>query len=111
MPDISESLLNLAHELGREDRKLSILGEGNVSATISNDQLMVKASGVTLATLTLEDLTACRSSEVLRLLEQKVPSDSETESALLESQINPKAKKPSTETVFHAWLLTLENVA
>ena len=34
-------------------------------------------------------------------------SDKEIDDALLASRVNPKAKKPSVEAVFHAWLLTL----
>jgi rhamnose utilization protein RhaD (predicted bifunctional aldolase and dehydrogenase) len=110
MGDISEALLLLAHELGREDRKLAILGEGNVSARTSADQFLVKASGTSLGTLREEDLTACAFASVLPLLDRKRIADEEVESALLEARANAKAKKPSTETVFHAWLLTLENV-
>jgi rhamnose utilization protein RhaD (predicted bifunctional aldolase and dehydrogenase) len=110
MGEMSESLLALAHELGREERKLAILGEGNISARISTEQFLVKASGSCLATLRPEDLATCSSASVLPLLDRKRISDAEIETALLESRADPKSKKPSTETVFHAWLLTLENV-
>jgi len=110
MREFSEALLSLAHDLGREDRKLAILGEGNVSAKTSADEFLVKASGTSLATLREEDLTACSFGSVLPLLDRKRIADEEVESALLAARSNPKAKKPSTETVFHAWLLTLENV-
>jgi rhamnose utilization protein RhaD (predicted bifunctional aldolase and dehydrogenase) len=110
MGEISESLLALAHELGREERKLAILGEGNVSAKISAEQFLVKSSGSCLATLRAEDLAICSAAGVLPLLDRKRISDTEIESALLEARADPKARKPSTETVFHGWLLTLENV-
>jgi len=54
MPDtgtIKGALLALFHELGREDRGLAILGEGNTSARLSTDAFLVKASGSNLATL------------------------------------------------------------
>ena len=44
-------MLALSHELGREDRRLAILGEGNVSARVSDRTFVVKASGSNLATL------------------------------------------------------------
>ncbi len=110
MGDISEALLTLAHDLGREDRKLAILGEGNVSARISPTQFLAKASGTSLATLRYEDLTSCSFEFVLPLLDRKRIGDDEIEGALLAARADSKAKKPSTETVFHAWLLTLQNV-
>jgi len=103
-------LLQLAHDLGRADRHLAILGEGNVSARLSAAEFLVKASGTSLATLAPAGLTACRSDAILRLLERKSLSDAETEAALLAARLDAAAKKPSTETVFHAWLLTLDNI-
>jgi rhamnose utilization protein RhaD (predicted bifunctional aldolase and dehydrogenase) len=111
MENISESLLDLARELGREDRDLAILGEGNVSARVSEEDFIVKASGASLAAVREQDLTACRFSAILPLLDRKRITDAEAESALLEARVDPKARKPSTETVFHAWLLTMENVS
>ena len=53
-------LLNLSHEIGREDRGLAILGEGNTSARLSDDTFLVKASGTCLGTLKTHDLVECR---------------------------------------------------
>lgn len=110
MAEISDSLVSLAHELGREDRKLAILGEGNVSARFSAESFFVKASGSSLATLRPEDLTLCQFGTILPLFDRKRISDAEIETALLESRVESKGKKPSTETFFHAWLLTLPEV-
>ena len=106
----TESLVLLAHDLGREDRKLAILGEGNVSAKNSEDNFLVKASGSRLASLQPEELTLCASAPLLELLDRKRLSDEEIDRALLDSRAHSSAKKPSTEAVFHAWLLTLEGV-
>jgi rhamnose utilization protein RhaD (predicted bifunctional aldolase and dehydrogenase) len=110
MQDTLKPLLQLAHELGREDSKLAILGEGNVSAKLSKESFLVKASGTSLATLKEDDLTQCLTAPVLQLLDRKLISDAETETALLEARTRAGAKNPSTETVFHAWLLGLENI-
>ena len=45
---ILQDLLTLSHDLGREDRGLAILGEGNTSARLSDDTFLVKASGACL---------------------------------------------------------------
>ena len=107
-----EELLRLSHEIGRENRKLTILGEGNTSCRVSDDEFLVKASGSCLASLEPEQVTCCRFEQVLTLLQDReVPfSNEEVDEVLLSSRIDPGSKKPSIETMFHAWLLTLEGV-
>ncbi|MBM4161079.1 MAG: class II aldolase [Ignavibacteria bacterium] len=104
------SLLDLSHELGREDRGWAILGEGNTSARIDSEQFLVKASGCSLRTLREEDLVACRFKSVLKLLDKESVTDAEIESTLLASRIDRESKKPSVETLFHAYLLSLPAV-
>ena len=43
-PHIIKRLIWLSHELGREDRQLAMLGEGNVSADLGDGTFYVKAS-------------------------------------------------------------------
>jgi rhamnose utilization protein RhaD (predicted bifunctional aldolase and dehydrogenase) len=107
---IIQDLLTLSHEIGREDRGLAILGEGNTSVRLGDDTFAVKASGTCLGTLKEEDTVECRFSALLPLLEKKSLTDKEIDDALLASRVNPKAKKPSVEAVFHAWLLTLPGI-
>ena len=57
MSDPLAALLQLSHDLGREDRPFAILGEGNTSARLSSGRFAVKASGCSLGTLTAGDLT------------------------------------------------------
>lgn len=103
-------LLSLSHELGREERRLAILGEGNASLRVDADTLLVKASGSRLGTLTEAEVTACRSSRLLAALDAPVLDDDDIEAALLESRVDASARKPSVEAMFHAWLLTLPGV-
>lgn len=105
------ALLDLSHQLGREERQLAILGEGNTSVRLDADTLLVKASGSNLATLTPDRVTRCRLDALLPLLERTNLSDREIDDALLASRCDPRAAKPSVEAVFHAWLLTLPGVA
>lgn len=108
MQDRISELLGLAHLLGRDD--LSILGEGNVSANVDVNRFAVKASGASLAKLKEGGLTTCDSGKVLRLLEMKTATDGEIAETLMEARVDGSGKRPSVEAVFHAWLLTLENV-
>ena len=107
---ILKDLLTLSHELGREDRGLAMLGEGNTSARFGGDTFLVKASGTCLGTLKKADVVECRSAKVLPLLEKEGLSDQEIDNALLAARVDAKAKKPSVETVFHAYLLSLPGI-
>jgi rhamnose utilization protein RhaD (predicted bifunctional aldolase and dehydrogenase) len=109
-PDILPTLLDLSHQLGREDRKLAILGEGNVSARVAEDTFIVKASGSNLATLSELGVSECRFSGLLPLLKTKSLSDAAIDRALFASRTDDAAKKPSVEAIFHAYLLTLPGV-
>lgn len=103
-------LLALSHDLGREDRKLAILGEGNTSTRISAETFIVKASGSNLGSLSPLGVTECRFGGLLSLLERKAMSDAAIDEALFASRVDDKAKKPSVEAIFHAYLLTLPGV-
>ncbi len=103
-------LLNLSHEIGREDRGLAILGEGNTSARLGDDTFLVKASGTCLGTLAEQDVVECRFPALLPLLERETMSDADIDAALLDARVNPAAKKPSVEAVFHAYLLSLPGI-
>lgn len=105
-----DRMLALSHQLGEEPRKLAILGEGNTSARNSDETFLVKASGSNLATLSASGVTECRFADLGELLKQKKLSDEEIDEALLAARVDPAAKKPSVEAVFHAFLLTLPGV-
>ena len=107
---ICDQVLTLSHELGREDRGLAILAEGNTSARVSAETFLVKASGSNLATLNAGGLSLCRFDQLVPLLGKSRLSDQEVDDALLESRVNPSDRKPSVEAVFHAFLLTLPGV-
>jgi rhamnose utilization protein RhaD (predicted bifunctional aldolase and dehydrogenase) len=104
------ALLDLSHQIGREDRQLAILGEGNTSVRLGNKQFAVKASGACLATLTEAEVTVCDSERVLQSLDKKLLPDAKVEQALLEARVDSAGRKPSIEAMFHAWLLTLEGI-
>lgn len=106
LDDTRKQLIELSRDLGREDRKLAILGEGNTSCRVSKETFLIKASGTSLSTLSAEDATECRFAPLLDLLEKQSATDEEIGAVLLKSRVNESAKRPSTEAVFHAWLLS-----
>jgi rhamnose utilization protein RhaD (predicted bifunctional aldolase and dehydrogenase) len=105
-----DQLIALSRELGREDRKLAILGEGNTSCRVSEQTFLVKASGSSLGTMTADDVTECRFAPLLELMDRGAVSDEEISRTLLASRVSERAKRPSTEAMFHAYLLTLPGV-
>jgi rhamnose utilization protein RhaD (predicted bifunctional aldolase and dehydrogenase) len=109
-PDKLASLLKLSHDLGREERGLAMLGEGNTSCRLDADAFLVKASGSSLANLQENQLVACRFSALLPLLKAGVMTDAEVEKALLASRVDSAQPKPSVEAVFHAYLLSLPGI-
>jgi rhamnose utilization protein RhaD (predicted bifunctional aldolase and dehydrogenase) len=104
------ALLDLAHALGEEQRNLAILGEGNVSARLDDEAFLVKASGSNLATLDEAGVVECRFEPLLALLAAWGATDDDVEAALLGSRVDPAARKPSVEALFHADLLSRKGV-
>ena len=107
---VIEDLLTLSHEIGREDRGLALLGEGNTSARLTKDTYLVKASGSSLGTLRREDVVECRLSELLHMLDEDGLPDQQVDDALLDSRVDRNEKKPSVEAVFHAWAVSLPGI-
>jgi rhamnose utilization protein RhaD (predicted bifunctional aldolase and dehydrogenase) len=104
------ALLDLAHVLGEKQRNLAILGEGNVSARLDNNTFLVKASGSNLATLDEAGVVECRFEPLLALLGSPGNDDDDVEAALLGSRVDPSARKPSVEALFHADLLSRKEI-
>lgn len=108
--DILSRLLALSHDLGREDRELAILGEGNTSARVSAETFIVKASGSNLGSLSALGVTECRFDRLLAMLKVRSMPDTAIDEALFAARVDQNAKKPSVEAIFHAYLLTLPGV-
>lgn len=105
-----QAMLDLSHFLGAESRDLAILGEGNTSAKLDEETFLVKASGNCLETLGSDDAVACHFGKLLQMLDHDDLSDQDIEDHLLACRVDPTSKKPSVETLFHAYLLTLPDV-
>jgi rhamnose utilization protein RhaD (predicted bifunctional aldolase and dehydrogenase) len=104
------ALLKLSHELGREDRQMAILGEGNTSARLNADTFLIKASGTSLGTLREQDVVECKANMLLPLLNRSYLSDDEIETVLMTSRLDPQSQKPSVEALLHAYFLSLAEV-
>jgi rhamnose utilization protein RhaD (predicted bifunctional aldolase and dehydrogenase) len=105
---VRSRLVELSREFGQA--RWTILGEGNTSGRIDEKVFAVKSSGSSLGTLTEIELTHCYFDALLPVLDRKGVSEQEIEEILLNSRVRPTALKPSVETFFHAYLLTIPGV-
>jgi len=102
MSDLLPKLLTLSHEIGREERHLAILGEGNTSADAGDGTFWIKASGGNLATLDGQGLTRVKFDTVMDAIDDASLDDSGVREVLLASRADADAKLPSVETFMHA---------
>lgn len=106
MNELLHSLVKLSHELGREERQLAILGEGNTSARIDENNFWVKASGSQLGTITEAGFTQVKMDAILALVERDHMSQEEVQAIWPEVMVDPQQKRPSVETFLHALCLS-----
>jgi rhamnose utilization protein RhaD (predicted bifunctional aldolase and dehydrogenase) len=106
MNELLHSLVKLSHELGREERQLAILGEGNTSARIDENTFWVKASGSQLGTITEAGFTQVKMDAILALVERDHMSQEEVQAIWPEVMVDPQQKRPSVETFLHALCLS-----
>ena len=105
-----DQLVELSRRIGNDPARYAILGEGNTSTRSGEDTFWVKASGTSLSTADQESFTECRRSVLVPLWEAGNLPDAEIDRLLLQSRVRPTAKKPSTEALFHAYLLSLPGI-
>lgn len=106
MNELLHSLVTLSHELGREERALAILGEGNTSALASDKTFWVKASGSQLGTISPAGFTEVHLDAILELTEHPYLSPEEVQALWPQVMVDPQQKRPSVETFMHALCLS-----
>ncbi len=105
--EILEALVQMSLALGRPERDLAILGEGNTSAAVGDGTFWVKASGTQLATASRDSFVRLWLDPVRALAEAGEMSDEAFKAALDAAKVDRSAvRRPSTETVLHALALT-----
>ena len=104
-------LLTLSHQLGETGRQWAILGEGNTSAWRDASTFFVKASGSRLGSLAAGQVATVQFAPILDALASGAALDDADVQALLKgAALGPPGVTPSTETLMHAYLLTLPGV-
>ena len=108
---VLNQLVSMSLELGKPENDYVILGEGNTSAKIDDDYFYVKASGKYLAKSDKDTFVKVRSKDALAIMDSGDLNDEEIKDALFSVCADPANKmKPSVETTFHAFLLSLPGV-
>ncbi len=102
---ILRELVDLSRELGREDRHLAILGEGNASADCGDGTFWVKASGSHLGGIGASGFSRVRLSAVAALLAADGVTDIQVTAGLHSARVDGH-DQPSIETFLHALCLT-----
>jgi rhamnose utilization protein RhaD (predicted bifunctional aldolase and dehydrogenase) len=100
-------IVALSKSLGRPERDLAILGEGNTSVRLDEESYLVKASGTSLAAASDESFVKMDFERTLGLLELENPTDEELGEALMAARSSNEGDlRPSIEAVMHALTLT-----
>jgi rhamnose utilization protein RhaD (predicted bifunctional aldolase and dehydrogenase) len=100
-------LVELSRSLGRPERDLVILGEGNTSVRLDDETFLVKASGTSLASADPASFVEMSFERTLALLDLEDPADDELGEALMAARANNEGGlRPSIEAVMHALCLT-----
>jgi rhamnose utilization protein RhaD (predicted bifunctional aldolase and dehydrogenase) len=105
------ALLELAHGLGHPGAQLAILDEGSVAARLDEGQVAVSAAFSSLAGLEPEGVVVCQAMALLALLDRRTLPDAAVDRGLLEARVDSSCPVlPTVDALFHAWLLTLDEV-
>jgi len=99
-------LLALSREIGRPDRRLAILGEGNTSADLGDGTFLVKSSGSSLSNLDESGVSRVKMAAVLAALDDETLDDRGVKSVLEASRTDASPRLPSVETFMHAVCLS-----
>ncbi len=106
-----ELLIKMSLELGKPENDYVILGEGNTSAKFEDGNFLVKTSGSYLRRASSDTFVKVNTAKALAILDGPDLAEDEIKSALQAACADPAtALRPSIETVFHAFLLTLPDV-
>lgn len=109
--DILEQLVAMSRRLGDPAMDYVILGEGNTSAAVDEETFLVKASGVSLREIPSSGFVRVRRAPILELLSRPTVSDDDVGEGMQAARVAPDTLvRPSVETLFHAYLLSLPGV-
>ncbi len=97
-----DALVAMSLEIGRPERELVILGEGNTSADVGDGTFWVKASGTQLSQTAPDCFVRLYTEPVCAIADRATCSDEEFKALLEAARVDPgDPRRPSVETVLH----------
>jgi rhamnose utilization protein RhaD (predicted bifunctional aldolase and dehydrogenase) len=101
-PDlVGEELVALTRSLGERSRDLVILAEGNTSQQLPDGRLVVKASGSTMRTATVEDFVVVDVDPLVELMRSPTATQDDLTTALDAGEHAGRRRRASIETLVH----------
>ena len=119
MNETLKQLVAMSKSLGDPTNDYVILGEGNTSALNPDGTFWVKASGYQLPSIDESGFVRVSLKRALSILDEDGLTDNDIKQRLLDARVDPETGRwpapnsdvrPSTETVFHALCLSLDDV-
>jgi len=110
--DVLQELVRMSRSLGKPERDLVILGEGNTSALNDDGTFWVKGSGTQLGIIDAEGFVRVDLAKALAVARRGELTDDEVSRALEGAKVDPtQPRRPSVETILHALALAEEGVS
>jgi rhamnose utilization protein RhaD (predicted bifunctional aldolase and dehydrogenase) len=99
---VGSELLALTHDLGRPERDLVILAEGNTSQRLDDGRIVVKASGARMRDVTADDFVVVDVEPLVELITDSSATQADLTAALLTEDAAGNPRRGSIETLVHA---------
>jgi rhamnose utilization protein RhaD (predicted bifunctional aldolase and dehydrogenase) len=106
-----DQLIMMSNRMAHPDMDLVILGEGNTSTKLNDQEFCIKASGFQLNGIQAGGFVKCRFDRIIPTLDQPNLNDEQVKETLLGCRCDQSTNLlPSVETFFHSYLLTLPGI-
>lgn len=101
-PDlVARELVELTRQLGRPEKDLVILAEGNTSMLLDDGRLVVKASGSNMASATVDDFVTVEVAPLVALMDDVSATQTDLTAALDAGVVDGRRRWGSIETLVH----------
>lgn len=98
---VGAELLALTQALGRPDRDLVILAEGNTSQRLDDGRIIVKASGARMRDATADDFVTVEVEPLIALMNDPAATQADLTTALDAGVVDGRRRRASIETLIH----------
>jgi rhamnose utilization protein RhaD (predicted bifunctional aldolase and dehydrogenase) len=103
-------LADLSRTIANPNEDCVILGEGNTSCSVGDDEFLVKASGYQLPTIASDGFVRLHRHALVETISETSLTDAEVKERLLAAVSDGTSLVPSTEAFMHALLLSIPEV-